>query len=118
MLHSLFTIYYLDPVHRVKEIFALSINAHAEFFTFAAQPLLQFGGTLPRPGAVGDDNHSKLLLHHGLIDVNNTAAGFRQYLSNAGNNARMVDPKHRNDHSVGSAFRRRRDNAAARRKRL
>ena len=67
----------LDPVHRVEKIFSLRIDTDAKFFTFAPQPLLQFGRTLPGARAVGDDNHSKLPLHHRLVDINNAAAGFR-----------------------------------------
>ncbi len=35
-------------VHRVEEIFALRVDAHAEFLTFASQPLLQIRGALTR----------------------------------------------------------------------
>src|SRR5207253_9325700 len=39
----------LNPVHGIEQIFSLSINPHAEFFTFSAKTLLQFsrgcGGT-------------------------------------------------------------------------
>ena len=81
-------------MHGVEKIFSLRIDTDAQFFTFAAQALLQVRSALPRAGAVSDDNHGKLPLHHCLVDINNAAAGFRQYLSNSSNNTRMIYAKH------------------------
>src|SRR6185295_37678 len=104
-IHDLrFTIHELDPVHGVEQIFSLRVDAHSELFTLATQTLLQFGGALARPRGIRNDHHGKLSLDHRLIDVNNTTVRGSQYLRYTGDDAGMIDTKHRNDHSVGRAF--------------
>jgi hypothetical protein len=107
-----------NAVHGVEEIFALRVDAHAELFPLAAQPLLQFRGTFARARSIGDYDHCKLALHYCLIDVHDTTISGGEYLRNASNDAGVVHPKHGYYHSVGRDFARTGAHAATCRKRL
>jgi len=89
-----------DSVHRIKQIFALRINVYAEFLTFTAQSIFQIGDGRLRARRIGDDHHRKFSLHHGLINIDDTALGFRENLGDARDNARMIDAENRNDDSI------------------
>ena len=77
-------------MHRVKEIFALRVNANAELLAFQPQSIFQLGGAFARARSVGNDHHGELSLNHCLIDVNDTATRFGQNLRNTGDYAGMV----------------------------
>ena len=82
--HLRFTIYdSLNPVHGVKEVFALGVDSHAQLFAFGAQTLLQFAGAFTRTLGVGDDDHGELSLHHRLI-MSTMLQPAREYLRNSG----------------------------------
>lgn len=70
-------------MHRIEQIFALSIDVHAEFFAFGTKMVLQFSYRQPRARGVGDDHHRKLSLHDCLIDIDDTATRFSQNLRHA-----------------------------------
>ena len=64
---------FLHSMHRVEKVFALSVDTHAQMFSFASQPILQLRGAFTRARGVGNYHHGKLSLHHRLVDVDNTA---------------------------------------------
>src|SRR5215510_8840602 len=66
------------PVHRIKEILALSVDAYSQFLTLAAQSLLEFRRTLLRARSIYDDDHRKLSLNYCLIDIDYAATSFRE----------------------------------------
>src|SRR5690242_15577081 len=66
----------LNSMHRVEEVFSLSVDAHAEVLTFESEPIFQGLRTLPCTRRVGDYHHRKLTLHDSLVDVDDTATRF------------------------------------------
>src|SRR5215510_12219628 len=47
----------LYPMHRVKEIFSLRIDANAELLALQPQSILQLGSAFARARSIGDDHH-------------------------------------------------------------
>ena len=82
-----------DPMHRVEEIFTLRVDAYAQLLAFPSQSLLQFSRALLCACDIGDYDHRKLPLHHGLVYVDYAALCSRKYLCNRGHNTRVVMPK-------------------------
>ena len=80
-------------MHRIEQVFALSIDVHAQFLALGTQPVLQFSYRQLRTRSVGDDHHRKLSLHHGLIDVDYAAVGGGKYLRHSGDDSRMIETK-------------------------
>ena len=74
--------------------------AHPKLFAFLTQPLFQLIRALARARRVADDHHRKFSLHHGLIDINDAAISFSQYLRHARDNSGMINAKHRNDEAI------------------
>src|ERR1051325_4119586 len=70
----------LNPMHRVEEIFSLRVDANAELLAFQSESILQLGSGFARARCLDNDDHGEFSLHHSLIDVNDTATGFRQNL--------------------------------------
>ncbi len=81
----------LDSVHRIKEVFALRVDAHSKFPAFQFQTFFQLGRAFPCARSVCDDYHRKFSLNYCLIDVHDAAFGSRQYLGYGGHDAWVVD---------------------------
>jgi len=92
-------VYNLDPVHGVEKILALRVNPHPELLPFTPQSVFQLRSTFTRARGVNNNHHREFSLHDCLVDVDDTATRFRQYLRHARNDSRMVQPENRNDHA-------------------
>src|SRR6266849_755575 len=76
---------WLYPMHSIEQIFALSIDMHAQLSAFAAKTLFQFRSRRLGTRSVCDDHHREFPLYHSLVDVHDTAIGLGQNLRHAGN---------------------------------
>ena len=87
-------------MHRVEQILALSIDVNPEFFTFAAQTILQIRDRRLGARRIGNNHHRELSLHDRLINIDDTALCFGENLRDPGNYSRVINPKDGNDEPV------------------
>src|SRR3954469_6709974 len=89
-----------NSVHRVEEVFALSVDSHTEALALFAEAVFERRDGLARLADVCDYDHRELALHDRLIYVRDAATGLGQDLRNGRDDAGMVYAEDRNDKSV------------------
>src|ERR1700749_1086489 len=93
--------HFLNPVHRIEEVFALRVDADAEALALFAEEVFQRRRRLLCARDVRDDDHRELPLYDRLVDVNDTATRLRQNLRHARDDPRMVNAEDGDDETVG-----------------
>src|SRR5947207_10164421 len=93
-----------DSMHCIEQIFALSVDAHSEFFTFTAKAVFQLRSRQARARGVGDNYHGELSLHDCLIDIDDAATCLSQNLRYSGDDARVIYAENRDDQPFSRTF--------------
>src|ERR1041385_360028 len=91
-------------MHRVEKILPLCVDANAQLLAFKSQPVFKVRSSFTSSRCISNDNHSKLSLNYGLINIDDAATGLGKDLRNARHNAGMIQSKNRNDHPVRRSF--------------
>src|ERR1041385_7422286 len=87
-------------MHRVEKILPLCVDANAQLLAFKSQPVFKVRSSFTSPRCISNDNHSKLSLNYGLVNINDATTRLGKDLRNACHDAGMIQAKDRNDYAI------------------